>query len=320
MFNFCIDDFRNVHLPSEEEIMRKWIGDNDKPVASVICITYNHELYVEDAIRGFLIQKTTFPFEIIIHDDASSDRTAEIIMNYANKYPKIIKPILQKENQYSKAPISVLSIPFKVASGDFLAFCEGDDFWFSNSKLENQVMFLKSNKDYSICIDDAIVVNNEVNKTIERSKLKRLNVLNGIYNEAELNNRFILMLIGACFKNIREWDFPGYFNKSINGDTLIQLILANHGKAMVSDCDATCAYRIHEQGVWSMKDKTYKMFETMHTMLVHAQYLNNNSAARKEKFFSLIIMAVNQIGIFKFIKIFLWRLSLKLGKLVFVSK
>lgn len=104
MFNFCIDDFRNVHLPSEEEIMRKWIGDNDKPVASVICITYNHELYVEDAIRGFLIQKTTFPFEIIIHDDASSDRTAEIIMNYANKYPKIIKPILQKENQYSKAP------------------------------------------------------------------------------------------------------------------------------------------------------------------------------------------------------------------------
>lgn len=71
-------------------------------LVSINCITYNHEKFIADAIESFLMQKTNFKFEILIHDDASSDRTSEIIKQYELKYPDIIKPIYQLVNQHSK--------------------------------------------------------------------------------------------------------------------------------------------------------------------------------------------------------------------------
>lgn len=83
---------------TENEIMADWVGEDI--VVSVLCATFNHEKYIDDAIRGFLAQKTNFPFEVIIRDDASSDKTADIIRSYADKYPKIIKPIYESINRY----------------------------------------------------------------------------------------------------------------------------------------------------------------------------------------------------------------------------
>jgi len=82
--------------------MKGWKGDLSSPLVSISCLAYNHERYIEDALEGFLIQKTDFPFEILIHDDASFDRTADIIREYEALYPKLIKPIYQTENQFSK--------------------------------------------------------------------------------------------------------------------------------------------------------------------------------------------------------------------------
>lgn len=90
------------NLITEEEIMKAWKGDPTRPMVSICCITYNHERYIEDALNGFLIQETEFPFEICIHDDASTDGTADIIRAYEARDPTIIKPIDQKENQWSK--------------------------------------------------------------------------------------------------------------------------------------------------------------------------------------------------------------------------
>lgn len=136
-------------LPSEEEIMGMWLGEPDKPEVSVICNTYNHEEYIEDALKGFLIQKTSFPFEVCVHDDASTDKTTEIIKRYQKKYPKIIKPIIQAENQRSKGKRPTL-LNFPETSGELIAICEGDDFWFNPHKLECQKELLDLNSEVDL--------------------------------------------------------------------------------------------------------------------------------------------------------------------------
>lgn len=112
---------------------------NQSPLVSICCLTYNHEHYIRDAINGFLLQKTTFPFEILIHDDASTDNTAEIIREYEAKYPDIIKPIYQTENQYSKGIGISKGFQFPRVKGKYIALCEGDDYWTDANKLQKQV-------------------------------------------------------------------------------------------------------------------------------------------------------------------------------------
>lgn len=95
---------------------------------SVCCITYNQEKYICKALDSFVSQKTNFKFEILVHDDASTDSTSAIIKEYEEKYPELVKGIYEEENQYLKgAKVSFLLYPY--AKGDFIALCEGDDFW-----------------------------------------------------------------------------------------------------------------------------------------------------------------------------------------------
>ncbi len=108
------------------------------PLVSICCITYNHENYIRDAIEGFLMQKTDFPLEIIIHDDASTDMTADIVREYERKYPDIIRPIFQAENQHSKGK-KIFAFALKVARGKYIALCEGDDYWIDPLKLQKQI-------------------------------------------------------------------------------------------------------------------------------------------------------------------------------------
>ncbi len=142
-------------LRTEDEIIATWKGDISKPLVSVRCITYNHAPYIEDAIKGFLIQETDFPIEIWIHDDASTDGTREIVESYQERYPKIIKTILQDENQYSKGKRPSSFFREKV-KGDYIAFCEGDDFWFDPRKLEKQVMLLSKESSVNMSFHSAV--------------------------------------------------------------------------------------------------------------------------------------------------------------------
>jgi len=133
--------------------MADWRGDPTLPVVSVCCITYNHELYIKDTIEGFLIQETDFPFEILIHDDASTDRTADIIREYEARYPNLIKPIYQIVNQYSQGnmPGSINTIRSRA---EYIALCEGDDYWTDPRKLQMQVDFLETNPKYGLVHTD----------------------------------------------------------------------------------------------------------------------------------------------------------------------
>lgn len=141
---------------TEQEIMRNW-KYMDPPLVSVCCITYNHEPYIRDAIEGFLMQETDFPFEVIIHDDASTDKTAEIVREYAEQYPQIIKPIFQTENQYSKGVGVSATYVWPRVQGEYIALCEGDDYWTDSKKLQIQIAEMEKHRECDISFHPATV-------------------------------------------------------------------------------------------------------------------------------------------------------------------
>lgn len=125
-------------------------------LVAVVCITYNHEKYLRNALDGFLSQKTDFRYKIVIHDDASTDNTVKIIEEYALKYPQIIVPIYQKENQYQRGINILKEYVAPLLEGKYYAYCEGDDFWCDPHKLQEQVDFMRAHPDYSACVHNTI--------------------------------------------------------------------------------------------------------------------------------------------------------------------
>lgn len=130
-------------------------------LVSVVCNTYNQREYIRDALEGFLLQKTNFPIEILVHDDASTDGTAQIVQEYSKKYPELIFPILQTENQYSQGVAISETFQFSRAKGRYIAFCEGDDFWTDPLKLKKQVEAMELHPDVDICAHRMTVTQNE---------------------------------------------------------------------------------------------------------------------------------------------------------------
>lgn len=120
------------------------------PLVSVLTLAYNHEKYIRECIEGIINQHTTFKFELIIHDDASTDGTAEIIKEYERRYPTIIKPVYQDKNQFSKGIPIGKTFLYPCAKGKYIALCEGDDYWTDPLKLQKQVDFLENNEDYGL--------------------------------------------------------------------------------------------------------------------------------------------------------------------------
>lgn len=130
------------------------IINNDNILVAINCFTYNQEPYIRECLEGFVMQKTNFKFVAIVHDDASTDRTADIIREYEAKYPDIIKPIYETENQYSKNDGSlgrIMEAAIDATGAKYVALCEGDDYWTDPYKLQKQVDFLEGHGEYSIC-------------------------------------------------------------------------------------------------------------------------------------------------------------------------
>lgn len=124
------------------------------PEISIICNAYNHEKYIAQALDGFLMQKVNVPIEILVHDDASPDGTADIIRSYAEKYPDVVLPVIRKENHLALGMTDIAITPeFQLprARGKYVAFCEGDDFWSNPEKLQFQYDFMELHPEYSIC-------------------------------------------------------------------------------------------------------------------------------------------------------------------------
>lgn len=122
----------------------------NKPLKlSVFCPVYNHEPYLRQCLDGIVMQKTNFAFEVIVHDDVSTDKSVAIIREYAEKYPDIIKPIYETTNVYSVGKLD--EVLNKASSGEYVAICEGDDYWTDPNKLQKQVDFLEIHPEYVAC-------------------------------------------------------------------------------------------------------------------------------------------------------------------------
>ena len=201
------------------------------PLVSISCITYNHVAFIRDCLDGFLIQKTDFPFEILINDDASTDGTDQVIKEYEEKYPDILKPIYQRENQYSKG-IRGMNIRFNFPRvlGKYIAMCEGDDYWTDPYKLQKQVDFLEANPDFVMCHHDARRIDSAGN-ILSPSELSLNGVKGRDYSSEELLRcPQLLLTLTLCFRNILK-AFPKKFYKTPNGDTFLINLLGHYGKA-----------------------------------------------------------------------------------------
>lgn len=133
----------------------------DNPLVSVCVITYNHYAYIEQCLEGILAQQTSFNVEILVHDDASTDGTVEVLRKYEKNYPDVIRVFYEKENQYQKGTYKCgytqgLLVP--AARGEFIAACEGDDFWTNQNKLQLQVSYLLSHPDCVMACHAATVI------------------------------------------------------------------------------------------------------------------------------------------------------------------
>ena len=128
---------------------------NDERIGvSIVCLSYNNEKYIGQMLDSLICQRTTFNYEILIHDDASTDNTQQIIGRYAKAYPKLIKPILQTENQYSKGVSPNMTFNYPRVKGKYVAFCEGDDYWANPNKLQSQFEIMETNPKCSICVHE----------------------------------------------------------------------------------------------------------------------------------------------------------------------
>ena len=165
-------------------------------MVTILCLTYNHEAYIRQCLDGFIMQKTNFHFEAIVHDDASTDNTAAIVNEYAQLYPDIIKPIIENENQYSKHDGTIGRIMRENTRGKYVALCEGDDYWTDPYKLQLQVDFLENHSEYSMCFHNAVLYY-ENSQTENRCFAK---LSNRDYNVSEIYKSFIVPTASVVYR------------------------------------------------------------------------------------------------------------------------
>ena len=206
--------------------MQQW-DSNVAPIVSIQCITYNHENYIRDAIEGFLMQKTTFPVEILIHDDASNDSTSDIIRVYESRFPNLIKPIYQTENQYSKKRGLISKIQNDRSKGKYIAKCEGDDYWTDPLKLQKQVDFLENNSEYVACYHNAII--NYVDKKNKNHLYNKINESRNVSLEEIINNWSVPTASIVMRKKVID-NLPDWRNNIYSGDYTLILLCLNIGK------------------------------------------------------------------------------------------
>lgn len=232
-------------------ISQQWSEDT-VPLVSISCITYNHENYIRDAIEGFLMQKTTFPVEILIHDDASTDKTASIVREYEEKYPQLIKPIYQTENQYSKRDGTIGRIQRGRARGKYYATCEGDDYWTDPLKLQKQVDLMETKPDCTICFHSSLI--NNVLKNVEYV-VHDHGISNIIFKPEELISGKINMWTASILvKTEVVKSIPAGLNKLKFGDVKLKMWAASKGCIAYVGGGPMSVYRRGIIGAWSDKE------------------------------------------------------------------
>lgn len=235
---------------SEEEVMSTW-QSRGTPLVSICCATYNHADFLEDALHGFLGQVTSFPFEIIVRDDASTDGTTDIVMGYAARFPNIIRPVVEKENQHSKG-IRANPALLPLASGEFIALCEGDDYWVTPDKLEKQVHLLHANPKASMSVARTAVYKSENGNLVCASLImgneKYLQYFDDIKKTYFHTSTYLIRT--DVYREV----LSKYANKIEYGDTALRYMLVDIGPLVLLK-EVVSVYRVTGRGIWTSLDE-----------------------------------------------------------------
>ena len=230
----------------------------DKPLVTVSCIAYNHEKYIARALDSFLMQKTNFPFEIVIHDDASTDGTADIIRAYTARYPDIIRPMYQTENQYSKG-ISNISGAFNFprARGKYIAMCEGDDYWIDDTKLQRQADYMEAHPECTLCFHAARIESED--KAMRAKEVRPYRHSKICTPEEVIDKKANYPTASLMFPAVLGKALPQWYHDCPVGDVPIHIFMASKGTVYYMDRKMS----VYRQGVsvsWStqMEQGNYK--------------------------------------------------------------
>ena len=228
-----------------------------KPLVSVIMITYGHEKYIEEAIRGIFLQKTNFPLELIISNDNSPDFTDEIVKNIIKSAPENISV------NYIQHPENIgmhhnFTSALRTAQGKYIAVCEGDDYWTDENKLKKQIDFLEKNEDFTLTFHNVFIRNCETLRA-DLDYEKRLSSKD-VYTIDDLSRGNFIHTLSAVFRNIKI-EFPEWYFSSFLGDYPIWMWLSKKGKIKYFP-EKMGVYR-ENVGVWSGKSQEEREFKTM---------------------------------------------------------
>ena len=233
---------------------------NSSPFLSVIMITYNHESYIAQAIEGVMMQQTSFPFELIIGEDYSTDNTRKICKEYKEKYPDIIKLLLPELN-LGMMPNFIATIG--ESSGKYIALCEGDDYWTDPYKLQKQVDFLEANEDFSICFHNVKIWKDQEKIMVDDFMTKAVPEETDIYELAKENYIHTPSVVFRRKEQVLV-DFIG-LGKLSAGDYPLHLLTAKYGKIKkFSECMAV--YRFGS-GIWSNNQNIEFKFDSWLNLL-----------------------------------------------------
>lgn len=216
-------------------------------LVSIVCNAYNHEKYIAQTLEGFIMQVTDFPFEILVHDDASTDNTANIIREYEEKYPHLIKPVYQTENQYSKKLSVSREFQYPRVQGKYIAFCEGDDYWTDSAKLQKQVDALEKHPEADMCahrvaaMRDGTVVRQYPQDTDAHFTAEQV-ILGGGEFVATNTLMFRTSLLGS------QYDYIRYFSL----DYVMQISGSLRG-GMIYLGDCMSVYRLATANSWTVR-------------------------------------------------------------------
>ena len=227
-------------------------------IVSVNCLVYNHAKYLRKCLDGFVMQKTNFKFEVLIHDDASTDGSQDIIREYEEKYPDIVKPIYQKENQYSKHILISKTYQYPRVKGKYIAFCEGDDYWTDPYKLQKQFDIMEKNPNCSICVHRVkdVLENGEdsgkchPNFSMEEGVINLKKYLDIASNYSAYPFQTTSYFMRTDETNELAFNPPTFFEKFGVGDIPTMLFALTKGDMYYIDEIMTC-YRLQAKGSWS---------------------------------------------------------------------
>ncbi len=218
----------------------------ETPKVIIHCLVYNHELYLRDCLNGFVMQKTNFSFRAVVHDDCSTDGSVAIIREYAEKYPDIIEPIYETENQWMKGMLNQVMDSATLGRSPYIAYCEGDDYWTDPYKLQKQVDFLDENPEYSMCFTACEIIN-DYHLGVP---LQSDNIQDREYTSTELYENWIVPTASICLKEgvLHDIRRLNSYGKILNGD-IIRVLTASHNGKVRGMSQAMTKYRVHPGGV-----------------------------------------------------------------------